>query len=61
MSARLTYFDVTCPNCGPFHHNAVRTPRTCPQCGCTTVLASEHDYGIDARFKIERERNEDAE
>lgn len=48
------FLDIQCVNCGELHHNGpLRTDR-CPECGGTDIVASPHDFEIDARFRDER-------
>lgn len=55
----MTYLDINCANCGPFHHTGQRTTTKCPLCGTWQIVVAPHDFEIDQRFKSERQRTED--
>lgn len=56
----MTYLDITCPNCGGFHHNSNgRKPVSCPRCQNPQAIILDHSYEIDSRFRQERRGDED--
>lgn len=56
------YLDISCANCGPFHHQGKRSLNRCPTCDTFQVVIVPHDFEIDNRFRAESGRTpEDAE